>query len=143
MKKLVLLLVAVILVLSPIAAQALSIGCWNNWPTVGMQFNDKLSGYLGYNYYGNFNNIATSWYLVKLDYNLVKLGDIQTKVGVDYWGSTPYYNSALELTYGASFMPLNNLSIGFDVMLVAFNNDINTSTTNVLPRANAAINLFF
>jgi len=101
MKKLILLLVAAIVVLSPITAQALSVGTWNVWPTIGMQFNDKLSGYLGFNYTSNFNNTATSWGLVKLDYNLVKLGEVQTKVGVDYWGSAPYYDSALEFIYAA------------------------------------------
>lgn len=143
MKKLNLLLVVVIMVLSPIAAQALSIGTWNTWPTVGQNFNDKLTGYLGFDYSSNFNNKATSWGLAKLDCNLVKFGEVQTKVGVDYWGSAPYYNSALEFTYGASFMPLDNLSVGFDIMLLSFYNDINLSSTDVLSSARAAINLFY
>ena len=143
MKKFILLLAVVITVLSPITAQALSIGTWNNWPTVGMQINDKLTGYFGFNYSSNYLNKATSWGLLKLDYNLIKLGEVQTKVGVDYWASAPYYNSALEFSYGASFMPLNNLSIGFDIMMLSFYNESTFSSIDVLPSARAAINLLF
>ena len=142
MKRLVLLLVAILL-LSPIAAQAFSIGSWNSWPMVGQKINDRLTGYVGFNYLSNYNNKATTWGLVKLDYNLCKLGEVQTKLGVDYWGSNPYYDSALECSYGASFMPLNNVSVGLDIMLVSFYNSINVASTDILPSARVGMNLIF
>jgi len=144
MKRFALLLIAIML-LSPIAAQALSIGSWNSWPTVGQKFNDQLTGYLGFNYSSNFpsNNQAISWGLVKLDYNLMKVGEVQTKIGVDCWGSNPYYDSALECSYGASFMPLKNLSVGLDIMLVSFYNNIFLSSTDILPSARVGIDLLF
>jgi hypothetical protein len=141
MKKIAVFVFAAMIVLAPVAAQALSIGCWNRWPTVGQQFNDKLAGYLGYNYTSNYNNQATSWYLVKLDYNLVKLGDVQTKVGIDYWGSSPNTDSGVELTYGASIMAAKNLSVGFDIILAGSYN--NPTSTDILPSANVAVNLYF
>ncbi len=143
MKKLALLVVAVIMVLSPIAAQALSIGTWNNWPTIGQKFNDKLTGYLGFNYYSSYNNKATSWGLVKLDYNLIKIGEVQTKVGIDCWGSNPFYDSGIDTSYGISFMPLSNLSVGFDVMLLSSYNAVNVSSIDVFDGARAVINLYF
>jgi len=141
MKKFSLLIIALVIALSPITTQAISIGCWNTWPTIGLKFNEQLTGYVGYNFYGNYQNKATNWFLVKLDYNIVKLGEVQTKAGVDYYWSAPNFDSALEFTYGASIMLLKNLSVGFDIMLLRFRNG--PTSTDILPGANLTANLYF
>ena len=141
MKKIAVFVFAAMIALTPVAAQALSIGCWDQWPTVGHQFNDKISGYIGFNHYGNYNNSPTNWYLVKVDYNLAKFGNVQTRAGIDYWWSSPTVDSATELTYGAYIMAAENLSVGFDITLARFNNI--PSSTDILRCANASVNLFF
>jgi hypothetical protein len=137
MKKLALFLIGAAIVLSPACAQAISIGDWGGWPTIGMQFNDNLSGYLGYSYYGTGSQ---SWVLAKVDYNMAKLGDVQTKAGVFYWMTSPNVGTRVGLTWGASIMAVNNLSVGFDVVL-AQANTVPTST-DILPGAVITANLY-
>lgn len=76
MKKSILFLIVAIMVLIPISAQALMVGDWGGWPTLGLKFNDMFSGYLGFS---NFGGTSRSWILAKVDYNLSKLGDVQTR----------------------------------------------------------------
>ncbi len=136
MKKLALLLVAAVFVFAPVSAQALSVGDWGGWPTIGTQFNDNLSGYLGFAYYGTG---TSSNVLAKVDYNLAKLGDVQTKAGVYYTMTSPNTGTALGLTWGASIMAVKNLSVGFDVILARANGT--PSSTDVLPGAVMTANL--
>jgi hypothetical protein len=136
LKKLALLLVVAAFVFAPVSAQALTVGDWGGWPTVGTQFNDNLSGYLGYSYFGS---TSTSWVLAKLDYNLAKMGDVQTKAGVYYTMTSPNSGTSLGLTWGASIMAVKNLSVGFDVILARANGT--PSSTDVLPFAVITANL--
>lgn len=138
MKKLAWLLVVAAIVLAPAGAQALSVGDWGGWPTVGMQFNNNLSGYLGYS---NFGATSRSWILAKLDYNLVKLQDVQTKAGVFYTMTSPNAGTSLGATWGASVMATQNLSVGFDIVLAQVNGT--PSSTDILPFAAMTANLIF
>ena len=127
--------------LTPVCAQALSIGDWGGWATVGTQFGDKVSGYLGYSYFGGVGGASgTSWLLAKVDYDLAKLGDVQTKAGVFYWGTSPNVGSRLGITWGATIKPVNNLSVGFDLVLAQQNST--PSSTDLLPNAVFTANLY-
>ena len=133
MKKLMMLLIVAAVALTPVCAQALSVGDWGGWPTVGMQFGDKFAGYLGFS---TFGSTARSWYLAKVDYNLAKLGDVQTKAGAYYSTTSPDIGTQLGLTWGAAIMPVNNLSLGFDIILAEQNMAPGTtSNTDILPSA--------
>ena len=136
MRKLALFLVVAAVILAPACAQALSVGDWGGWPTVGIQFNDNISGYLGYSNYGL---PSSSWILAKLDYNLAKLGDVQTKAGVLYTMTSPNTGTSLGLTWGASVMAVKNLSVGFDIVLAQANGT--PSSTDILPYTAMAVNL--
>lgn len=147
MKKIALWLVVAVIILLPVCAQALSIGVWNEWPTLGMQINNNLSGYIGFNSMGGVSGASsTNWYLVKLDYNLSKIGEVQTKAGIYYYanstgaGAAGDPSSAVGLTYGGSIMLAKNLSVGFDELLVQANS--NPSSTDILPRATASVNFY-
>jgi len=130
--------IAVVLILFPACAQAWTVGDWGGWPTVGMQFNDKFSGCLGFSNYGS---TSRTWILAKVDYNLAKMGDVQTKAGVHYIMTSPNAGTELGLTWGASIMAVKNLSVGFDIVLLALNGT--PTSTDILPYAALSANLFF
>ena len=77
--------------------------------------------------------------LLKVDYDLAKLGDVQTKAGVFYWWTAPNSGSRLGVTWGASIMPVSNFSVGFDAILVQSNSS--PSSTDILPGAVFTANL--
>ncbi|MFA4905143.1 MAG: hypothetical protein WC645_01425 [Candidatus Margulisiibacteriota bacterium] len=139
MKKIILLLVVAIVALTPVCAQALSVGDWGGWPTLGMKFGDMFAGYLGFS---SFGGTSRSWMLAKVDYNLAKLGDVQTKAGAFYWTNSPNVSSQLGITWGAAIMPVNNLSLGFDIILAEQNMAPGAnSNTDILPAAVFTANL--
>ena len=141
MKKFILLLTVAILALTPVCAQALSVGDWGGWATLGTQFGDKFAGYLGYSNFGAVGGgSSTNWLLAKVDCNLAKLGDVQTKVGAFYWWTSPNSGSRLGVTWGASIMPVSNFSVGFDAVLVQSNST--PSSTDILPSAVFTANLY-
>jgi len=117
LKKLALLIVGLALVLSAsrVNAMQLSVGDWAGWPVLGLHFNDTFTGYLGYSYVGS---TKVSYGLVKVDMNLAKIKDAQTKAGVYYSMTSPNNGSTLGLTWGASVMVLPNVSVGADIDLV-------------------------
>lgn len=131
MKKLALFVLGLALLLAPVSAQALMVGDWGGWATVGTQFNENISGYLGYSYFN-----PTNWLLVKADYNLAKLGDVQTKVGANFELTSPNSGSSLGLSWGISAMMVKNLMIGTDLILVRFNRNAGGGgTTDIIPAA--------
>ncbi|MCX5751528.1 MAG: hypothetical protein NT099_07685 [Candidatus Saganbacteria bacterium] len=138
MKKLFLVFLGLTMLLVPVSAQALSIGMWGEWATIGQQFNDSLSGYFGYSiYYG------VTDYLVKADLNLAKLGNVQTKMGLYYETDQPNDYSTVGLTYGMSTMVQPNLSVGGDISILNSENYAGATTTNVFPITRVAVNLYF
>lgn len=142
MKKIALLLIGIALLITATSANALSVGTWGNWATIGTQFNDSFAGYLGYSYDGA---AATNWLLVKVDMNLAKIKDVQTKAGLAYWATSPNNNgSSLGLTWGASVMVLPNVSIGGDIILASYNTSTGgTNSTDILPAGEMSFNLYF
>ena len=141
MKKLVLFFIGVALVLSASSVNALqlSVGDWAGFPTLGFHFNDKFTGYLGYSYIGS---TKISYGLAKVDMNLAKIMDAQTKGGVYYSMTSPNNGSTLGLTWGASVMVLPNVSVGADIDLVSQSTTAGgTSTTNFLQGAYMVFNL--
>ena len=129
-----------ILTASGASALQMSVGTWYDWPTVGVKFNDKVSGYLGYSYNGS---TQTNWVLAKVDVNLAKIKDVQTKAGVVYYTTSPRSASSLSLTWGASVMVLPNVSIGADIILVGFDtNAAGVNSTDILPSAAMSFNLY-
>ena len=146
MKKIMMFLVVAAIALTPVCAQALSVGDWGGWATLGTQFNDKFAGYLGYSNFGGVGGgSSTNWMLAKVDCDLAKLGDVQTKAGVFYWWTSPNAvgnpGSRLGFTWGAAIMPVNNLSVGFDIVLAQSNSS--PSSTDILPGAVFTANLIF
>ncbi|MCX5750448.1 MAG: hypothetical protein NT099_02060 [Candidatus Saganbacteria bacterium] len=142
MKKLTLFLIGMALMITASSASALqlSVGTWGDWATVGFHFNDKVSGYLGYSYNGN---TKVNWMLAKVDVNLAKIKDVQTKAGIAYYTTSPNNGSSLGLTLGASVMVLPNASIGGDIMLADFNTSAGgANTTDILPTALMSFNLY-
>lgn len=143
MKKIMMLLIVAAVALTPVCAQALTVGAWGTWATVGTQLGAGFSGYLGYSYFGGAGGASgTHWLLGKVDYNLAKLGDVQTKAGVFYWGTSPDVGTQLGLTWGVAAKLASNLSVGCDIVLAQQNTK--PSTTDILPSAvvNANLTLF-
>jgi hypothetical protein len=139
-KKIMLFLIVAVVALTPVCAQALSVGDWGGWPTLGLQFGDKFAGYLGYSNFGAVGGgSSTSTMLAKVDCNLAKLGDVQTKLGVFYQWVSPGSGTTLGLTWGVAIMPVNNLSLGFDIVLAQSNSS--PSSTDILPSAVFTANL--
>jgi hypothetical protein len=133
-KKIILFLMVAAVALTPVCAQALTVGAWGSWATIGTQFADNFSGYLGYSNFGGVGGASsTNWMLVKIDYDLAKLGDVQTKAGVFYWWTSPNVGSRVGATWGASITPVKNLSAGFDIVLAQSNSM--PSSTDILPSA--------
>jgi hypothetical protein len=136
-----LFLVAAMVVLTPVCAQALSVGDWGGWATVGTQLSDKFAGYLGYSNFGAVGGgTSTNYLLAKVDYDLAKMGDVQPKLGVFSWWTSPNSGSQLGLTWGAAIMPVKNFSIGFDAVLIQQNGT--PSSTDILPNAVFTANLY-
>jgi hypothetical protein len=123
MKKYALVMIFAAMLLSPISAQALSIGSWGGSyfgiempiPTVGMQLTDSLAGYVGMR--TAFESSERYQCLVKADYNLFKLGDLQNKIGAHYQWVTDDDAVIAGLTWGVSAMVLKNVSVGVDFKL--------------------------
>ena len=133
-------LIVAAMVLIPVCAQALSVGDWGGWATLGTQFGDKFAGYLGYTNLGAVGGgSSANWMLAKVDYDLAKMGDVQPKIGVFSWWTSPNSGSRLGLTWGASIMPVNNFSVGFDAVLAQQNGS--PSSTDILPSAVFTANL--
>ena len=134
-------LIVAAIALTPVCAQALSIGDWGGWATIGTQFGDRFAGYLGYSNFGAVGGgSSTNMMLVKVDCDLAKMGDVQPKLGVFSWWTSPNSGSRLGLTWGASIRPLSNFSVGFDAVLIQQNGT--PSSTDILPNAVFAANLY-
>jgi len=148
MKRIVFIL-GLLLCLAPVSAQAWMVGGYGNWATVGMQITNDISGYLGYSGYTYGGGAAAeNDYLVKADYNLWKLRDVQTKVGLDYRAWTYSYSGAnsnlIDLTVGASVMITKNLSVGGDVILASLgHSEYSGALTYILPGTFMSIQLYF
>jgi hypothetical protein len=126
MKKVFVFTLLIASMLLPVSAQALSVGLWNggfveempaNFPTLGVQMTDALAGYVGMNSFG-LSHTTLKVFFVKVDYNLVKAGNVQTKIGAYSVMIPDSEESTVGLTWGASVMVAKNLSVGFDVKLV-------------------------
>jgi hypothetical protein len=145
MKKTILFIAISLLMLVPVCAQALSFGYWNQWPTLGMQINNNLAGYVGFN--SMDGDTRTNWYMVKVDCNLMKIGDVQTRAGIYYYandiGTGVLYDpaSAIGLTFGGAVMVTKSFSIGIDEILVQAN--ANPSTTDIFPASTLSANIYF
>ncbi|OGC22194.1 hypothetical protein A2291_01195 [candidate division WOR-1 bacterium RIFOXYB2_FULL_42_35] len=94
---LALLLIGLTLILTP-TAQALTVGDWGGWATVGTKLADKVSGCVGFSVFGG--TTSTTWLLAKVDYDLVKPGKLQTKAGIFYWLTSPRFRDTLRLYLG-------------------------------------------
>jgi hypothetical protein len=149
MKKIALMMILAAILLSPISAQALSVGTWGaslggqylSTPTVGMQVTDALTGYIGMRIAAD----SADQYLclVKADYNVVKMGNIQHKAGAYYiWvtDSDKYFITGL--TWGMSTMLTKSLSIGIDVKLAEQYSGGGETETMYLPGTAIAINFY-
>jgi hypothetical protein len=120
MKKILMIAVGLMLILTPISSQAWMIGGYGNWPTVGLQVTKNIDFYAGFsNYnYGNGDE-SNNYYLLKADYLLAKVHDFQTKIGINYRAFEPRISHYIDLTLGASFMATKYVSVGGDIVLVS------------------------
>jgi hypothetical protein len=118
MKKIALMLVAVVLVTSGAFAAGLSVGTALGFPTLQYSLNKDLTGQLGA-MYASGGGASSTAILVKVDYKLEKVGEAQPNVGVFYAtnGATTATTS-FGITYGIGAMVAPNLSLGADIVLV-------------------------
>lgn len=118
MKKIILLAFAVMLATTPVLA-GVTIGSYGFMPTLGMQFNENLSGRLGATYVTTAG-AGTTNYLVNLEYNLAKAGEVQSSMGIYYANSSAAGATAtFGLTYGVVANLATNLALGADFVLVS------------------------
>jgi len=103
----------------------LAIGDWGGWAVAKYQFNNEFIGTVGATLFSG--NVSRTDLMAKIDYNLAKVDQLQTAVGV--YLTNVGNASTFGLSYGVSTMILSNLSIGFDVLL--FSNGSNVTT--ILP----------
>ena len=144
MKKLVLIFVAALLILSPsvLAAGKVAVGTQIGYLTAKYQFTDDLSGSAGLNNFSG-GGVSQTGLLAKVDYNLPKLGEVQPCMGLYY--TTDGAATALTnvgLTYGISTMVTDNLSVGADLILLRSMSIPGTTVTGILPGAALNIGLY-
>jgi hypothetical protein len=145
MKKIVLLLMVVILgtavfaavpkaATAPAAASSgnLAIGTALGFPTLKYSFNKDFSGQIGAMYASGGGTSSTA-FLIKVDYSLEKMGEVQPAVGAFYStnGATTATNG-MGITWGISKMVASNLTLGADFVLFESLTTGGTSTTGVL-----------
>ena len=134
MKKIALLLALVLMGSSAFAA--VGVGTWGGWPVLKGDFG-PVTGSLGAAYNSPNAGTATTALLAKIDYKLVKLGNVQTAVGAYYTtngAAAPADTVTMGLTWGASAMVESNLEIGADFIL-ANSTTVNSAAfnTGILP----------
>ncbi|MBU0501902.1 MAG: hypothetical protein ABIH69_03515 [bacterium] len=136
------LLIAVFALTAASHAGSLSVGTWGGIATLGYDINDTVSGSVG----SFFTNSTTSTYglLLKADYDLAKLGEVQTEIGMFYYTTSAGAWGQLGLTYGVETMVQDNLSLGADFIVVDSTSYASgaTSLTRVLPAVAITAALF-
>jgi len=143
MKKVLLSLLIVAFMLTAASyAGGLSIGTWGGYSTLGYDINDKVSGTIG-SYYTN-STTSTYGLLLKADYDLAKLGEVQTEIGMFYFTTSAGTAGQMGLTYGVETMVKDNLSLGADFIVVDSTSYASgaTSLTRVFPAVAITAALF-
>ncbi|OGB89146.1 hypothetical protein A2625_02360 [candidate division WOR-1 bacterium RIFCSPHIGHO2_01_FULL_53_15] len=133
MKKIALMLIAVVLVSSgAFAAGNLAVGTTLGFASLKYQFSPDVTGSLGLN---NFSGAATgTGILVKVDYNLAKAGNVQPNIGLYYTtNGAAAATTILGITWGVTAMVESNLSLGADIILVNQSTLAGANTTGLLP----------
>ena len=134
MKKVLLTVLIVVFALT-VASYAgnLSIGTWGGAATLGYDFTDAVSVSVG-SYYAHATT-TTYGLLLKADYDLAKLDDVQTEIGFYYLTTSAGSAGQIGLTYGIETMIKDNLSLGADFILADSTSYSSgaTSLTRVLP----------
>jgi len=137
MKKLLLLLLVLLVASSSaMAAGKLAIGTWRGTTTAKYDFTSDLSGTLGASYIAPPAGAASMLgLLIKLDYNnLPKMGEVKTGLGVYYTtNGAAAATTAIGITYNASAMIKDNLSVGADFILANQTTVGGASTTGIIP----------
>ena len=129
MKKLILIAFALILAVTPVFASGLKLCSWNGWATLGKDLTNDLSGQLGLGY-TSAAGTGTTFYLLKVDYKLAKVGKIQPAWGIYYNSSSAAGATAtIGLTWGVSVPVWKNLALGYDIIVA----NSTGNTTRILP----------
>ncbi len=130
MKKLLLFVIALILVATPSLAKV-TIGTALGYPTLSLAMGKDLVGSLGARN-SNFGGTATAL-LVKVDYNLEKVGDVQPALGIYYMtnGAAAAITN-IGISYGLMANVAQNLNFGLDFVLVNQTSFAGATTTDIL-----------
>ncbi|MBI5399998.1 hypothetical protein HZB07_05255 [Candidatus Saganbacteria bacterium] len=144
MKKIVLLLVVIVIGTTAFAAApktapmamdnrgGLAIGTALGFPTLQYSFNRDMTGQLGASYASGGGASSTA-YLIKVDYNLQKVGEVQSNMGLFYSSNgAAAATTVLGLTYGLSTKVAANFSLGADFILFNSLSAGATTTTGIL-----------
>jgi len=120
----------VIIVATPTLA-SVTIGTALGYSTLSLNMGKDLVGFLGARN-TNFGGTATAL-LLKVDYNLEKVGDVQPAVGIYYMtnGAAAAVTN-LGVTYGIMANLTSNFAIGADFALVNQTSFAGASTTDIL-----------
>ena len=138
MKKLLVLLLAALVLTSAASAQ-LAVGTDLGLPVLRMALNENISGSLG-GAYATTGGAATTTAQIKADYNLAAAGKVQPNLGLYVlYNKVGAANAVITygLTWGVTTKVVENLALGFNVILVNSNNAA-TATTSVIPAATLA-----
>ena len=136
MKKLVLFAIALILATTPaLAAGNLSVGTLGATPILGFMLNENIGAAIG----GTYNSTASTYtYLIALSYNLAKVGEVQTSVGLAYAsGNAAAQQSTTSLSWGVGTLVQPNLGIGLDFILASSQSPV--AATSILPAASLKV----
>ncbi|MDI6731843.1 MAG: hypothetical protein QME05_04615 [Candidatus Margulisbacteria bacterium] len=114
------------------AESKLAITSWGGLGGLSYAFNDQISAMLGANY---TTTAGVGFYglVIKADYNLVKVGKLQTNMGVYYTTISTGVTGTLGLTFGVETMVQSNLLLGMDFILANQTNTLGVATSAILP----------
>lgn len=114
------------------AQKNLAIGAALGFPTIKYSFNKEFDGQVGV-MYASGGGASSTAVLLKVDYNLQKMGSVKPNIGAFYaTNGAAAATTAMGITYGLGAMVVPNLMLGIDFALLNSLTAGGASTTGIL-----------
>ena len=137
MKKILLFVFVLMMAVTPtLAANNLSVATALGFAALKYQFTNDLSGYIGVNNFSGttITNAPGTGIMLKVDYNLEKLGKVQPTAGLFYiTNGVAAATTSMGATYGVETNIADNLVIGADFVLASSVANSGFTQTGILP----------
>lgn len=109
-----------------------AIGDWGGWNVLSYGVNSDIIASAG-TYYLSTGSVYG--FLLKGDYLLAKINDVQPCVGAYYTSDSTGASGTIGVLYGLGAMLATNLSVGADFILLTYTKTGAATTTSILPGA--------